>query len=163
MSLFRNENPNLGPTTTVNETAATSTSMTTTGVNDLKPQTREILTFPVAAATPACWLAVAPYKCQVRAIRLLAGTIVANSTQTIQPVVLAVASQPGAPSTGTALTAAAVPVGSGSTANTPAAQALSATASVLQLNPGDLIGMTISAALTSLVGAVLQIEISQIG
>ena len=163
MSLFRNESPNLGPSTSVNETALTSASMTTTAVSDLKPQTREIITFPLVAATTAGWLWVAPYKCQIKAIRLIAGTTVANSTQTIQPVVLPVASQPAAPSSGTALTAAAVPVGSGSTANTPAAAALSATTSVLTLNPGDLVGMTISGALTALVGAILQMEVAQIG
>jgi len=163
MSIFRNENPNLGSVTTVNETALTSASMTATATSDLKPTTREIFNFPIVAATIAQYLWVAPWKCQIKAIRFIGGTVVANSTQTIQPVVTPVASQPAAPSSGTALTAAAIPVGSGSTANQPAAAALSATTSVLTLNPGDLIGMTISGALTALVGGVLQIEVAQIG
>jgi len=118
-----------------------------------------ILEVPIAAATIDEYIFVAPMALQIKAVRFFC-TVVANSIQTVALQKVPVASQPVAVNgTGTvAVTAAATPVGSGATANTPAVSALSTTAAASQLAAGDLLAIHISAALTSLVGGFMQIE-----
>jgi hypothetical protein len=163
MALFRNENPNLGPLTTINEVGLSGASNTSAVASDFKPTTREILTVTFEATDTNGWVFVSPWNCKVVGVRFVC-TVVANSTQTVQLYKMPVASQPAAPSgTGSkVLTAAATPVGSGATANVVAFSGLTTTAADLLLAPGDLIGYNFSGAPTSLVGGQLQIEVQQI-
>jgi hypothetical protein len=158
--LFRNEQPNLGPSTTINSTVLKGDSNTTVAAFDHKPQSREIVNLLIAAATTDGWAFVAPFACEVVAIRFV-NDVVANSTQTIQVYKLPYASQPAHPAgTGAVvLTAAATGVGSTSTADAVAYQALTTTLADRKLAVGDLIGFHISGTLTSLAGGLLQIEI----
>jgi hypothetical protein len=164
--LFRNESPNLGKTTTIQEVGLTGASNSSTAASNLKPVTREIINILLdvtkTSGALSGWAFIAPWKCKIIGVRFVC-SVVANSTQTVQLYTVPVSAQPEAPASGNVVTAAATPIGSGATANTPAYSALSTTAANLTMNTGDLLGYVVSGTPTSLVGGVLQVEVQQIG
>ena len=166
MSLFRNESPNLGAATTVQELSGQGAG--TPLVNNYKPTTRQIVetTFDGVRNTAANltgWMFVAPWKCQIVQAKVVA-EVSATASATLQCYTVPVASQPEAPSSGNQVFSAAQQLSSSTlTANTVFAQTLATTSANLILNPGDMIGYTISAAVTALVGGLVQIEVVQLG
>lgn len=165
MSLFRNENPNLGPLTTVNEIALVGTSNTTTGSNNFKPSTREIFSVPlVAASSTTGYIFQAPWSCQVVGIHFNCTTAAAAGVLSVEKIVGDAVAPAAANGTTIVLLTAATATLSGFTANTRQNLALSVAAgSPLVLNAGDQLAYFLSAAPTSLVGGMVQIEIAQLG
>lgn len=163
--LFRNENPNLGPLTTVNEIALTSTSSVTVASSNLKPGTREIISVPLIAAGGANsqWVFQAPFACQVVAIRFNGTVVGAASNLSIEKITADGLAPAAANGTTIVLLTAAVFALNTFTPNTRANLALSAVTSANLLNAGDQIALFVSAASTGLLGAMVQIEIAQIG
>lgn len=68
-----------------------------------------------------------------------------------------------APGAGTSILSAAVNVSNTAVANAPVSPALSATASVLKLNPGDRLAVKTSGTLTALAGVVIVVSFNQVG
>lgn len=170
MALFRNENPALGPSTTLQELSGYAGNPVGGPVlNNYKPTTREFVDIPLNAVTiTATQLAGyafrAPWACQVLAIQAIAATP-ATSSMTIQLYKCPVSAQPVAPggAGSVQLMASALNLDSGLVANTSASQALATTASSLVLAAGDQITYVASGAATGLIGGNLQIEIAQLG
>jgi len=167
MSLFRNESPNLGATTTVQELSGFGAGNPV--ANNYKPTTRQFVEGGFdgvrngSAATLTGWLFIAPWKCQIVQAKVIA-EVSATASATLQCYTVPVASQPEAPSSGNQIFSAAQQLSSSTlTANTVFAQVLATTATNLILNPGDMIGYTISAAITALAGGLVQIEVVQLG
>lgn len=163
MPLFKDENPQLGPTTSVKEFSGYGAA--TPVVNYFKPQTREIISVPLAAASGVtAYVYQAPYACQVVGIHFNCTTAAGAGVLSVERIIgdsVAPAAANG--STIILLTAATLTL-SGATANTRQNLALSVAAgSPLVLNAGDQIAYFLSTAPTSLVGGNLQIEIAQIG
>ena len=171
MSLFRNENPNLGPATTVNEIGLTSASSSAVAASNFKPTTREMVDFQYNATSHAAggaqYIYVAPWSCQVVAIRHNLSVVSTSGVIAVQkinadakpPVIFA-----SADANRINLTTAAIDLSAGGVgANTRNNVALSTAAGALVLNPGDQIGVFISGTLTGLVGASLQVEVTQLG
>jgi hypothetical protein len=163
MSLFRNENPNLGSTTTVQELSGYGTG--TPVVNNFKPGTREVLSVPLAAASALTqYIFQAPWQCQVVGIRYNCTTAAAAGVLSVERIIGDTVAPAAANGTTIILLTAATATLSGFTANTRQNLALSTAAgSPLILNAGDQVAYFLSAAPTSLVGGDLQIEIAQIG
>jgi len=168
--LFRNENPNLGAQTTEQETGASATSTSTLVTSNFKPTTREMIDFQYNATSHAAggaqYIYLAPWKCQVIAIRHNLSVVSTSGVIDVQkiigdgnpPVIFA-----SADANRVNLTTAAIDLSAGGVgANTRNNVALSTTASALVLNPGDQIGCFISGTLTGLVGASLQVEVVQL-
>lgn len=165
MSLFRNENPALGPSTTVQELSGQGAGQPT--ANNYKPTTRQIVETNFDGVRNAGaltgWLFIAPWKCQIISAKVVA-EVSATASATLQAYTLPVASQPAAPNSGNQVFSAAQQLSSSTlTANTVFAQTLATTSANLILNPGDMIGYTLSAAITAVVGGLLQIEVVQLG
>lgn len=170
MSLFKDENPQLGASVSVKEFSGFGAA--TPVVNYFKPQTREVVAFAQASATiPATqYVFVAPFACQVISVK---ATLTALSTSgTLAVTRVPQASLPLAPSTavGTSgvlniLSSATVNIGSGGiTANNFTAATLNTAAgSPTVLAAGDAIAVQFGGTLTSLTGLLVQIEIAQIG
>lgn len=163
MSLFKDENPALGPTTSVKEFSGYGAGNPV--VNYFKPTTREVIQvqLPTTAASSGTWVYQAPWQCQVVGIRLnwaVQSTGAANlSIERITGDTIAPAAANG---TTIILLTAAVASLQG-TANTRQNLALSiAAGSPLVLNAGDQIALFTSASTAGLVGYA-QIEIAQIG
>lgn len=165
MSLFRNENPNLGPLTTVNEVALSNVSNTTTVSNNFKPSTREIISVPLAAASAtSAYVYQAPWQCQVVGIHFNATTAASAGVLSVERIIGDSVAPAAANGTTIILLTAATATLSGFTANTRQNLALSVAAgSPLILNAGDQIAYFLSTAATALVGGNLQIELAQIG
>lgn len=170
MSLFRSESPNLGPTTTVQELSGFGAGNPIT--SNFKPTTREIVSFSQTSATvPATqYVFVAPWQCQVLAVRISLQTL--STSGTLAVVKVPQASLPLAPTTavGTSgvvniLNTSNVNIGSGGiTVNSTNLPALNGgSGSPLVLNPGDQLALQFASTLTSLAGLYVQIEIAQIG
>jgi len=162
MPLFRDENPALGPTTTVKELSGYGSA--TPVVAYYKPGTREILDIPLApAGTITQWAYQAPFTCQVVGMRLnwtVQSTGAANLS-VVRVTADSLAPQAANGTTVILLTSAVVSLQG--TANTRQNLTLStASGSPLILNPGDQIGLFSSASAAGLVGN-LQIELAQIG
>lgn len=168
MSLFRNEAPQLGLGTTLQETSGYAGNPAgSPAVNAYKPTTRQIVESGFDGVRNAGaltgWLFVAPWQCQIVAAKVVT-EVSATAAATIQAYVVPVASQPEAPSSGNQVFSAAQQLSSSTlTANTVFAQTLTTSTKNLILNAGDMIGYTISAAITSVIGGLLQIEVVQLG
>jgi hypothetical protein len=162
MSLFRDENPALGPLTTVKELSGYGSG--TPVVNYFKPGTREICDIPLApAGVITQWAYQAPFQSVVVGIRLnwtVQSTGAANLS-IVRVTADALAPQAANGTTVILLTSAVVSLQG--TANTRQNLTLSTAAgSPLVLNAGDQIGLFSSATAAGLV-ANLQIELAQIG
>ncbi|SRR6266576_6002797 len=161
--LFRNENPVLGPLTQINE-LGTLASNSTLLSNNFKPTSREVISFPIpASAVTTQWLWQAPWQCQVVAIRV---NWAVQSTGASNLSVEKIATDTVAPaaSNGTTIVLLSNAVISmQGTANTRQNIALSTASGALNLNAGDQIAVFASATLAGLVGAILQVEIAQLG
>lgn len=163
--LFKNENPVLGPTSQITELGLTSTSSTALATNSFKPTSREIIDVPVIAAAGANsqWVYKAPWACQVLAIRFN-GTVVGAASNLSVEKINTDGVAPAAANAGTiVLLTNAVFALNTFTPNTWANIALSTASGALNLNAGDGIALFVSAASTGLLGAVVQIELAQIG
>jgi hypothetical protein len=162
MALFRDENPALGPTTSVKELSGYGAGNPV--VNYFKPGTREILDIPLApAGVITQWVYQAPFSCQVVGIRInwtVQSTGAANlSVERITADALA----PQAANGTTVILLTSAVVSLQGAANTRQNLVLStASGSPLILNAGDQIGLFSSASAAGLV-ANLQIELAQIG
>lgn len=165
MALFRGENPALGAATTEAELSGFGAGQPT--LNYYKPTTRQIVETGFDGVRNAGaltgWLFIAPWKCQIVQAKVVT-EVSATASATLQAYTVPVASQPEAPSSGSQVFSAAQQLSSSTlTANTVFAQTLATTSANLILNPGDMIGYTISAAITAVVGGLLQIEVVQLG
>jgi hypothetical protein len=168
MSLFRDENPNLGPLTTVKELSGFGTG--TPLVSNFKPTTREmvdlqlsIITNPSGTALVG-WLYQAPWKCQVIAVHENHSTAAAASTTVDIIRVQADGVAPATANGTTLISVLAAPISLAGTANTRQNVALSVAAgSVFVLNAGDQLCYVINQAPTGLAGCNVQVEIAQIG
>lgn len=168
MSLFRDENPVLGPTTAIKEFSGYGAGQPT--ANYFKPTTREMVDFQLSIITNPSgsslvgWVYEAPWKAQVVAIRANYSTA---SSAAVTVDVIRVQADGVAPATAngtTLISMLAAPIPLNSTANTRLERALSAAAgSPLVLNPGDQLAYVISGAPTALAGCNVQVEIAQIG
>jgi hypothetical protein len=177
MSLFRNESPNLGQQTTVSEVSGYGPSSSATNVasNNFKPTTREVVTIPglTSASPTSAWVYVAPWQCQVVAVRATFTTTSSSGTLDVRRFTQA--GLPQAPSTaangttvielltsalslsGTANTtvqATKYPFGSAGLAT------VAADGQVLQA--GDQLAIILGGTLTGLAGCLVQIEIQQL-
>jgi len=161
--LFKNENPVLGPTSQITEVGLTSTSSTALATNSFKPTSREVVTVPLVAGALAQWAYKAPWACQVLAIRFN-GTVVGAASNLSVEKINTDGVAPAAANAGTiVLLTNAVFALNTFTPNTWANIALSTASGALNLNPGDGIALFVSASDAGLVGAVVQIELAQIG
>jgi hypothetical protein len=164
--LFRDENPALGPTTSVKELSGVGSGQPT--FNYYKPTTRQFaetqFSEPTLVGSLTGWIFRAPWKCQIIAAELILATP-ATTSVTVQAYTVPYASQPEAPSAGNAIFAAAQNLSSATaTANTSISIALETTTSTyLTMNPGDLLGYVFSGTSTGIAGGLLQVEIVQIG
>jgi len=166
MSLFRNESPNLGSLTTIQEVGASATSTATLVISNNKPTTREIISVPLSAVTNTAanltsWVYTAPWKCQVVAIRYNAAVVSSAATAVLD--IQKITADGVAPGSGTTLLAATYNLDTATVANTRVNIGLTTTAASLVLNAGDQIAYNINTAPTALAGANVQIEIVQIG
>lgn len=166
MSLFKNENPVLGPGTVEAELSGTGAGQPT--LNYYKPTTRQVVDLQMDAVKLVAgnltgWLFRAPWKCQIVQATAVAQTLSSNASATVQLYTVPVASQPENPSSGNQVLSAALNLDSGLVANTVSGLTLATTSANLILNPGDLLGYNVAAAATALVGASLQVEIVQLG
>lgn len=164
--LFRNESPALGAATTEQELSAWGSgqeaSATALNSNNYKPTTREPLSAVLQATQLTNWMFRAPWTCTVISASVVLETPNTTAT-TLQAYIVPSASQPEAPSSGNQVFAAAQQLSSATaTANTVFVQTLTTSVKNLVLQPGDLLGYTISGASTGLIG-LLQVEIVQVG
>jgi len=166
--LFRNENPNLGPSTQIQELSGYTGAGAgyTIATNNYKPGSREIIDYQLiaAGATGGQWVYQAPFACQVIGAHInwtVQSTGASNlSIERITADALAPAAANG---TTIILLTSAVTSLQG-TANTRQNLALSTAAgNPLVLNAGDQIAFFWSAATTGLAGCNVQIELSQLG
>jgi hypothetical protein len=167
MSLFRNESPNLGATTTVQELSGYGAG--TPLVSNFKPGTREILNLQLSATINAAgflsgYLFQAPWTCQVVGVHYNCTTAAGAGVLSLERIIGDTVAPGAANGTTIILLTGATMTLSGFTANTRQNVALSsAAAAPLVLNAGDQIAWFLSAVPTSLVGGSVQIELVQIG
>lgn len=163
MPLFRDENPALGPTTSVKELSGYGAGNPV--VSYFKPSTREFVTINLQAASPLTqYLFQAPWAAQVVGVHYNCTTAAAAGVLSVERIIGDTVAPAAANGTTILLLTAATMTLSGFAANTRQNVALSTAAgSPLILNPGDQIAYFLSAAPTSLVGGNLQIELAQIG
>lgn len=163
MALFKDESPALGATTTVKELSGTGAGSPV--VNYFKPTTREILSASLIAAGAANsqWVFQAPWNCQIVGIKFNGTVVGAASNLSIEKITADAVAPAASNGTTIVLLTAAVFALNSFTPNTFVAPALSAVSGALNLNAGDRIALFVSAASTGLLGAVVQIEIAQIG
>jgi hypothetical protein len=167
MSLFRNENPILGPQTGLTELSGFGTGTPVSAV--YKPTTREILSFQQGSATvpsAAQYVFVAPWQCQVLAMKTTFSTASSSGTLDLRKVIQS--ALPLAPSTAangsTVFELLASTLSLSGTANTTGVASLTtASGSPLILQAGDQLALLFGGTLTGLVGSYTQIEIAQIG
>ena len=168
MSLFRDESPNLGPSTTEKELGIQGTvAHNEATYNYYKPTTRQFVNLEFDGVRNAGaltgWMFVAPWACQVISARIIQ-EVAATAAATLQCYLVPFASQPEAPSSGNAVFATAQQLSSATaTANTVFLETINTTVSSNTLAPGDLLGYVLSAAITSSVGGLLQVELIQLG
>lgn len=162
MGLFRDEGPQLGPNTTLQENSGYGTGTPIT--NYFKPCTRELVdvTMQTAAQHITQWVYQAPFKCQIVGIH--ENHTVASSSGTLDIVkIVSDAVAPAAANGTTIITMLTTPMSTAGAANTRQNLALSAAAgSPLILNAGDQLACVAGGSNTSYVGSV-QIEIAQLG
>jgi hypothetical protein len=167
MALFVAENPVLGVLTTLQEASgyagAPAASPTVTAY---KPTTREVVSVNVDvvtfAATGTKWIFEAPWNCKILNARFNCSVISSDATPPTLDC-LKVTADATAITSGTSILAATVNLHT-IVANTRQELTLTATKSVLLMNAGDQLGISVAGhAPTGLVGGNLQIEIAQIG
>lgn len=163
MSLFKDESPALGQFTTEKELSGYGAGSPV--VSYFKPQTREIISVPLAAASGlTAYVYQAPFQCQVVGVHFNCTTVAAAGVLSVERIIGDTVAPAAANGTTIILLTAATLTLSGATANTRQNLALSVAAgSPLVLNAGDQIAYFLSAAPTNLVGGNLQIELAQIG
>lgn len=163
MSLFRDENPALGAQTTVKELSGTGAG--SPFVNYFKPTTRELVTAQLIAAAGANsqWVVQVPWAAQVAAIRFNGTVVGAASNLSVEKITADAIAPAAANGTTIVLLTNAVFALNTFTPNTFVAVPLSAASGALNLNAGDRIALFVSAASTGLLGAVVQIELVQVG
>lgn len=163
MPLFRDENPALGAQTVVKELSGTGTG--TPLVNYFKPTTREVITTSLLAAAGANsqWVFQAPWACNIVSIRFNGTVVGAASNLSIEKITADGIAPAAANGTTIVLLTNAVFALNTFTPNTYVTPALSTASGALSLNAGDRIALFVSAASTGLLGAVVQIEIQQVG
>jgi hypothetical protein len=163
MSLFRDENPALGPLTQVKELSGYGTG--TPVVNYFKPGTREMIAVPLSATSNLTqYIFQAPWACQVVGVHFNCTTAAGAGVLSVERIIGDGVAPAAANGTTIILLTAATMTLSGFLANTRQNVALSTAAgSPLVLNAGDQIALFLSAAPTSLAGAYVQVEIAQIG
>lgn len=163
MSLFRDENPALGPTTSVKELSGYGSGNPV--VNYFKPGTREIIAVTISTATQHAtgWVFQAPWKCQVVAVH--ENHTVASTSGTMDVVrIQADAVAPATANGTTIISMLTAPMSTAGTANTRQNLALStASGSPLVLNAGDQLAFVTAGTATGYAGGVIQVEIAQIG
>lgn len=161
--LFRNEYPNLGPATTVNEGGLIAASNAKTGSFDYKPTTREIVSLqvPTTAASSGTYFYEAPWKCQVVAIHFNQTVISTGAATGLVEKISADSVVPAASGTNITPLHTAVDL-HGGTINTRVEVAISATLTGATLNPGDQLALFTSASTAGLAG-YFQVDIVQLG
>ncbi|SRR6266403_1752218 len=166
MSLFRDENPALGPTTQVKELSGYGAG--TPVVNYFKPGTREIIDVPLlsASTTPAnFWVYQGPFSSQF--VGAHANFTVTSTSGTANLVkITADGIAPSTADNGTTVrNLLSAPMSLSGTANTRVNGSLNSAAagSPLILNPGDQIAIQLGGTLTGLAGCNVQFELAQIG
>lgn len=162
MSLFRNENPNLGPTTTVQELSGFGAGNPV--ANNFKPTTREMVdvTMQAAAQHVTQYLYQAPWACQVIAVH--ENHTVASASGTLDLVkIIGDGQAPTSTYNATSVKLLnAGPMSTAGTANTRQNLALVAGSAVL-MNAGDQLAIVASGTATGYAGGIVQVEIAQIG
>lgn len=154
MSLFRNENPILGANAKVRSTELGA---------DVKLIPVEYISTEMFATDVDKWIWVAPYPCQVTAVKefhSVAGTDAGAVTVGVRKVT-ANAVAPGAAAGANVKEFLTADLNLKATANTVVSGTLSSTVTDLQLAKGDRIGVNYTGVLTALVG-YLQIEVKKI-
>lgn len=163
MSLFRDENPVLGPSTQVKELSGYGAGNPV--VNYFKPCTREIIDFTMSSAAQHTtgWVFQAPWKCQVVGIH--ENHTVASTSGTLDIVkIQADGVAPAAANGTTIISQLTAPMSTAGAANTRQNLALStASGSPLVLNAGDQLAVVSGGTNTNYAGGSVQIEVSQIG
>jgi hypothetical protein len=176
MSLFRNESPNLGQQTTVLEVSGYGpvSGATPSVSNNFKPPTRETIQLTAQAASSSQFAFIAPWQCQVVAVRATFST--ASSSGTLDVRRFTQAGLPQAPSTAangtTVIELLSAPLSLSGTANTTvqatqypvgASGLVSVANSGQVLQPGDQLAIVLGGTLTGLVNCLIQVEVQQIG
>ncbi len=166
--LFRNENPNLGPSTQIQELSGYTGAGAgyTIALNNYKPNSREIIDYQLiaAGATGGQWVYQAPFSCQVIGLHIN-WTVQSTSPSNLSiERITADALAPAAANGTTIILLTSAVTSLQGTANTRQNLALSVAAgNPLVLNPGDQIAFFWSAATTGLAGCNIQVELAQIG
>ena len=164
MSLFRDENPALGPTTTVKELSGYGAG--TPVINYFKPGTRDVIDYALlaAAATGGQWVYQAPFAAQVVGIHINWTVQSTGASNLSIEKITADAIAPAAANGTTIVLLTSAVTSLQGTANTRQNLALSTAAgSPLVLNAGDQVAFFWSAATTGLAGCNVQVELAQIG
>jgi hypothetical protein len=177
MSLFRNENPNLGQQTTLAEVTGfgPSTAYSAVVANNYKPTTREFVQyFSATAPTTATgsFIFIAPYQCEVVGLKTTAVT--ASGSPTVELRRFTQAGLPQAPTTApngtTVIELLTAALAISTTANTtlgatkygtaPGLATVAASGQVLQ--PGDQLALVFGGTITTCTFLCVQIEIVQL-
>ena len=161
MSLFRNENPNLGPSTSVQELSGYGSGQPV--ANNYKPTTREVISavIPITAASSGTYIFQAPWACQVLAIHMNATVISTGAATALVEKITADGVAPAASGTSIVPLHTAVDV-HGLTVNTRINVTLVTTAASLLMAAGDQLAIFTSASTVGLAGYV-QVEVAQLG
>jgi hypothetical protein len=162
MSLFRNENPNLGPQTSVQELSGYGAGNPV--ANNYKPTTRHIVNVNLApAGAVGQWVFQAPWACTVVGARMNFTVQSAGAANLSIEKITGDTIAPAAANGTTIVLLTSAVVSMQGTANTRQNLTLSTAAgSPLNLNAGDQIALFSSASAASFVGLV-QIELAQVG
>lgn len=171
MSLFKNENPVLGPATQESELSGYSGAGAGYTIQNqaFKPTTRELVDIQFNATINAGsnltgYVYQAPWKCQVIGIRYNCTAAAAAGVLSLERIIGDSVAPAAANGTTIILLTSAVMTLSGLAANTRQNVALSVAAGQpTVLNAGDQIAYFLSAVPTSLVGGNVQLEIVQLG
>lgn len=161
--IFRNENPSLGPSTTVQELSGFGAGNPV--ANNYKPATRHIVNVPaLVAASTSQFVFIAPWACQVLSVKATFST--ASSSGTLQLVKVAQSALPVAPGTAdngtTILDQCTGTLSLAGTANTTVAGTLKGGATNV-MAAGDQLSIRLGGTLTSLANCLVQVELAQIG
>jgi len=176
--LFRNVNPNLGQQTTVAEQSGygPSSGATPNVLNNFKPTTRELIEYYSATAPTTAtgvWAFIAPWQCQVVALRTVAVT--ASGSPTVELRRFTQAGLPQAPTTAangtTVIELLSAPLAISTTANTtsqstqyplsaPGLVRVAADGQVLQA--GDQLALVFGGTITTCTFLTVQIELQQL-
>jgi hypothetical protein len=163
--IFRNEQLPLGAQSTINEFGTLGTNTTLVSSN-FKPTSRELVTVTQLAAASLAneWIYIAPWQCQVVAVRC--NFTVTSTSGTLNIVkVTADAIAPSTADNGTTVrNIVTSPLSLSGTANTRVNGVISSAAgNPSVLNAGDMLAYQLAGTLTGLAGMTFQVELAQIG